>query len=325
MRWHLNRLVIAVSLALVAAAATLVIARAQDPTPADPNNPVLPSTPPCVACHTEFATEWQHGPHGKAASDPVFIDDWTKQGKPGACLVCHVTGYDPASGTWQEDGVACEACHGGLVDGHPKEPMPIDRQPELCARCHSDVRFGWQEWQGSTHFQRGMNCATCHDPHSASLKVVIPRDGSAQFTDASQLCITCHKDVSMDFPYTQHQQQGVTCIDCHVKHSETTPPEAHTIPDHSFNANLNSCNACHSDQMHGPAQARQTDEPGRIISGSPQQLQQAGLNAKPSPVSPWGYAGLAALIGLAAGMVLAPWLEKWYSRAVRHPRGGQDE
>lgn len=128
----------------------------------------------------------------------------------------------------------------------------------------------------------------------------------------------------MDFPYTQHQQQGVTCIDCHVKHSETTPPEAHNMPDHSFNANLNSCNTCHSDQMHGPAQARGTDEPGRVSSAA-QQLQQAGLNAEPSPVSPWGYAGLAALIGLAAGMVLAPWLEKWYARAVRLPRGGKDE
>jgi hypothetical protein len=44
-----------------------------------------------------------------------------------------------------------------MVGGHPKEPMPIDRKPELCARCHSDVRFGWQDWQGSTHFQRGMD------------------------------------------------------------------------------------------------------------------------------------------------------------------------
>ena len=97
------------------------------------------------------------------------------------------------------------------------------------------------------------------------------------------------------------------------------------MPDHSFNANLNSCNACHADQMHSPAEALGTDQPPLTLSSPSQQLQQAGLNAKPSPVSPWGYAGLAALIGLAAGMVLAPWLERWYSRAVRHPRGGKDE
>ena len=44
----------------------------------------------------------------------------------------------------------------------------------------------------------------------------------------------------------------------------------------------------------------------------------------PTPVSPLGYAGLAALIGIAAGMLLAPWLERWYklvlkkSEDVRH-------
>lgn len=324
MQLRLDRLIIALAVALLAAGATLIIAQAQDPAPGNPDQPAQ-QMPPCVSCHTEFATEWQHGPHGQAASDPVFVEDWTKQGKPGACLVCHVTGYDPASGTWEEDGVACEACHGRLVSDHPKEPMPVDTESDLCARCHSDVRFGWQEWQGSTHFQRGMSCATCHDPHSASLKVVTPRDGSAQYTDASQLCITCHKDVSMDFPYTQHRQQGVTCIDCHVIHSETAPPEAHTIPDHSFQANLNSCNACHADQMHSPAEAEGTGAPGVTLAQPEHQLQQAGLNAQPSPVSPWGYAGLAALIGLAAGMVMAPWLEKWYSRAVRHQHGGQDE
>jgi hypothetical protein len=57
----------------------------------------------------------------------------------------------------------------------------------------------------------------------------------------------------------------------------------------------------------------------------PPQLQQAGLAAQPSPVSPFGYAGLAGLIGLAAGMVMAPWLEKWYRRALTHDRGGDDD
>jgi predicted CXXCH cytochrome family protein len=321
MRSRLERLLVAVTVALLAAGATLIIAQAQDRAPARPPQ----QTPNCVSCHAEFATEWQHGPHGQAASDPEFVDDWARQGKPGACLVCHVTNYDPASGTWEQDGVACEACHGLVPSDHPKEPMPVNREADLCARCHSDVRFGWQEWQGSTHFQRGMSCATCHDPHSASLKVVAPRDGSAQYNDASQLCVTCHRDVSMNFPYSAHQRQGITCINCHVIHSEKNPPEAHAIPDHSFTANLDSCNACHSDQMHSAAAAVGTDRPTFMTIPGAQQMQQAGLNTEPGPVSPWGYAGLAGLIGLAAGMVMAPWLEKWYSRAVKHNRGGTDE
>jgi hypothetical protein len=35
-------------------------------------------------------------------------------------------------------------------------------------------------------------------------------------------------------------------------------------------------------------------------------------------VSPLGYSVLAALIGLAAGMVLAPWLERVYRAVVKH-------
>jgi hypothetical protein len=75
--------------------------------------------------------------------------------------------------------------------------------------------------------------------------------------------------------------------------------------------------------MHKPAQALGTDQPAQV--GVPAPLQQAGLNAEPGPVSPWGYAGLAALIGLAGGMVLAPWLEKWYSRTIKHQHGGRHD
>jgi predicted CXXCH cytochrome family protein len=321
-----ERLLIALMFAVLAAGVTLVVVQAQDTGPGAPTGSGgTPQTPACVACHTEFATEWENGPHGKAVSDPVFVANWTQQGKPGACLVCHVTNYDPATGTWQQDGVACEACHGPMKADHPKAAMPVDRSPDLCARCHSDTRFGWQEWQGSTHYQRGMNCTTCHDPHSASLKYTKALDGSAKYNDASQLCVTCHKDVSMNFPYSVHQKQGVTCINCHVNHSEKAPADAHTIPDHSFKANLDSCNACHSDQMHSAASGSPSSAPVSLPAANNTQLQQAGLSAAPTPVSPLGYAGLAALVGLAAGMVLAPWLEKWYHRAARRTQGGEDE
>jgi hypothetical protein len=129
----------------------------------------------------------------------------------------------------------------------------------------------------------------------------------------------------MDFPYSVHQKQGVTCINCHVNHSETVPVDAHAVPDHSFKANLDSCNTCHSGQMHSAGDAIGTNPAAASTISQPQQLQQAGLTAHPSPVSPLGYAGLAALIGLAAGMVMAPWLEKWYAKAVKRDRRGEDD
>ncbi len=307
-----ERLILAIMFALLVAAITLVVAQAQEGTP---NQPTTPNSE-CAICHTEFQMTWMNGPHGQAGSDPVFKEQWAAQGKPGACLVCHTTGYDPASGTWKSDNVSCEACHGPVAPDHPKTPMPVDRSPALCGRCHSDTRFGWQEWQGSTHYQRGMNCITCHDPHSAAIKVV----GTSQNKgDVSQLCINCHKETSMNFSYTTHFQKGVSCVDCHLKHLGSQERAAHTVPDHSFNASLTTCNTCHATQMHQPGEAtapaintNQTNPPAGP------QIQTSSLSPEPEPVSPIGYATLAGLVGLAAGMILSPWLEKIYRRLVRH-------
>lgn len=317
---RLERFIIALMIALLAAAATLIFASAQDvtpPAPAQQNN-----EPPCAVCHTEYQTSWQAGLHGQAGDDPAFLAAWENQGKPGACLVCHVTGYDPATATWKASGVTCEACHETPLE-HPKEPSSVDRSPDLCGRCHSDTRFGWQDWQGSTHYQRGMDCAVCHDPHSAALKRIPVSDNALEVEDASQLCINCHKEVSMDFPYSKHHAQGVTCIQCHVEHLENQSRQPHSVPDHSFRASLKTCTSCHADQMHGPTEevstpdkgsaAAESEEPASTRAAAP-----ASVTSEPAPVSPVGYAGLAGLIGLAAGMVLAPWLERFYHRVSRH-------
>ncbi len=308
---RIERLLIAAMFALLAAGITLVIASAQGEIP-----PAGQQSPNCAVCHTEFQTSWQNGAHGKAGSDPAFVDEWNKQGKPGACLVCHTTGYDPATATYKESGVTCEACHGPAPADHPKTPMPVDRSTDLCGRCHSDTRFGWQDWKISAHYQRGMDCATCHDPHSASLKKVAAPFGSGKSDDVSQLCITCHKESSMDFSYTAHAQKGISCVDCHVKHIER---EAHTVPDHSFNASLDSCNTCHAQQMHSATDAKAPVGMAEPVSVEPTpEVKTASITPEPDPVSPMGFAGLAALIGLAGGMVLAPWLERWYQRVVKH-------
>lgn len=313
---RIERILIALMFALVAAGVTLIVASAQQ----GANPPSQGFTKDCAVCHTEFQMSWQSGAHGTAGSDPVFLDEWTKQGKPGACLVCHTTGYDPATATYKADGVTCEACHGEAPADHPKSPMPIDHSTDLCGRCHSDTRFGWQDWKVSTHYQRGMDCTTCHDPHSAALKKITATGMTEESADeVSALCINCHQEHSMEFPYTSHNQQGVSCVDCHVNHLEDTDPAAHSVPDHSFNASLKSCNTCHADQMHSTTQAVSgTSAPLPIP-----QAQEAGLvsvTQEPEPVSPVGFSALAGLLGLAGGMVLAPWLERWYHKAVRHNR-----
>jgi predicted CXXCH cytochrome family protein len=307
---RIERFLIAMMFALLAAGITLVVASAQD---GDTPHTQTASTD-CAVCHAEFQTTWQSGPHGQAGTDPVFLEDWTKQGKPGACLVCHTTGYDPATATFKENGVTCEACHGPAPTDHPQTAMPVDRTTDLCGRCHSDTRFGWQDWKVSTHYQRGMDCATCHDPHSAALKTVPGPRLDKKEDDVSALCINCHKEHSMDFPYTSHNQKGISCVDCHVNHIEDTDQTAHTVPDHSFNASLQSCNTCHAQQMHGPTDALATNQEVSIpVTTAPTaEMKLASVTPEPDAVSPVGFSVLAGMIGLAGGMVLAPWLERWY-------------
>lgn len=318
---RIERLLIALIFALLAAGVTLVIASAQ--------SNVLPAkqgTPDCAVCHTEFQMTWQNGLHGRAGSDPIFLDEWTAQGKPGACLVCHTTGYDPATATYQAAGVTCEACHGPAPADHPKTPMPVDRSTDLCGRCHSDTRFGWQDWKVSTHYQRGMDCATCHDPHSAALKKVLGARTSGQSDDVSQLCINCHKESSMDFSYTTHAQKNISCVDCHVKHLENANRAAHTVPDHSFNASLTSCNTCHAQQMHSATEAKSPEgmtAPASVESAA--EAEPAAVTPEPEPVGPMGFSALAGMIGLAGGMVLAPWLERWFHRSVKNDDEEENE
>ncbi len=307
-----KRIFTALVFALIFASVTLVAVSAQDgattPTATEDKDD-------CASCHTDFQMTWEVGAHGQATKDPVFLEDWNKQGTPTACLSCHVTGYDPSSATWKANGVTCEACHEDKGGSHPDTPMSVDKTENLCGTCHTNTRFGWTEWEGSTHYKNGMACTNCHDPHSATVKIGVTKAGHS---DASQLCVTCHEEMNIDSSHSTHTQKGVTCVDCHISQMDTKLA-AHTVPDHSFNANLDRCIDCHKEQMHSSGEASGADAEVNTTSTehTTAEVNTASLLPAPSPVNPLGYAGLAVLVGLAAGMLLAPWLERWYRFAMK--------
>ena len=315
-----EKIIIALMVALLFAGVTIIAASAQDvnPPPADEEET-------CADCHEEFQMTWENGPHGKATEDPIFVNAWTDQGKPSACLSCHVTGYDESTGAWEEDGVYCTACHIDEGGDHPKTAMNVDVTGGTCGTCHTDARFGQEEWEESTHFATGMDCATCHDPHNASLKLTVNLKEQT-VTDASQLCISCHEEASMNFPYSVHSQQGVTCIDCHLEHVESDAA-IHKVADHSFKANIQTCSTCHAEQMHANGEATATENAAAAaVAAEPTPAnepvvtisdQSPIVSPEPGPVSPLGYAGITALIGIAAGMLLAPWLERGYRLVLK--------
>lgn len=312
-----QRIMIALISALLFAGITLIAASAQDGTP-----PPQVDKSDCAKCHTDFQMMWENGMHGNATKDPAFVEAWNAQGNPTACLTCHVTGYDQSTGTWKADGVTCAVCHTDSGGDHPNTTMSVNTKPTVCGTCHTDTRFGWQEWEGSTHYKNGMDCTNCHDPHSASLKLA----GQGQ-KDASQICEYCHKDVS-EKNHGTHAEKGVTCVDCHITQKDTALP-AHTVPDHSFKATLAKCTSCHEEQIHSSGNAAQPEAQSiaQHVGANNTNVKESSLMSAPAPVSPLGYAGLAALVGIAAGMLLSPWLERLYrvtlkkSEEVRHDDG----
>lgn len=315
-----KKALIALMFALLFAGVTLVAVSAQDVTPP----PAQDKTGECADCHKDSQMSWQNGPHGNAKNDPIFVAEWTNQGKPGACLNCHVTGYNEATGTWKEDGVTCAACHTDEGGEHPKTTMSVDSTSKTCGKCHTDSRFVMESWEGSTHFQEGMDCSSCHDPHNASLKITVNLQDPTAPKDASRLCISCHEEASMNFPYSIHSKQGVTCVDCHLEHLENANTGIHSIADHSFKASVKTCTTCHAEQMHAAGEIISTKAAADISVVEPATeptpaVKMSSIVPEPAPVSPLGYAGLAALIGLAAGMVLAPWLERWYRLVLKKP------
>jgi predicted CXXCH cytochrome family protein len=253
----------------------------------------------CLACHSKINDSWMVGAHGKAATDEKFLAAWKENNNDPTCMSCHSTGYDKVSQTWQKEGVTCVACH-PLNTNHPKEPMQVDRTGKLCGTCHTETYF---EWQASTHRNNDLACSSCHDPHQTELKAA----------DPAKLCATCHQAMSESFTHSAHSQQGLTCADCHLTQLSSDPIEGHARRDHTFSVRLDACNKCHSYQMHDPQKAMDVQPTPQLVDAMAAVVT-TPVTTEPQPVSPFGFAIVAGLIGLAFGMVLAPWLEKMYKR-----------
>ncbi|MEW6718107.1 MAG: multiheme c-type cytochrome [Chloroflexota bacterium] len=153
---------------------------------------------------------------------------------PYNCGSCHTTGYSPQGnqdglpglvGTWAEPGIKCEECHGpgGLHVQNPQAvEMKVDRDAELCGKCHIRSAIEVVEAKGGfiEHHEQyeelfqskhiAIDCVNCHDPHAG---VVQLREAGIQTTRTQ--CENCH------FQQAKFQDSAIhpkvaTCIDCHM-------------------------------------------------------------------------------------------------------------
>ncbi len=277
----------------------------QDATP-------VPNAQECVGCHEGIRGYWEQSAHGTALVDPAFQEAWTQQGSPQECLACHSTGFDPATGEYNEGGVSCLSCHSPVPANHPDAYMPTDVSSRLCGNCHLDT---FQEWEVSEHGEQGMTCNQCHNPHTSKLRV-----GTSQ-----ELCNSCHNTEGHYYSFTGHAREGLLCTDCHLRVNDS--PDAgtmgHGAREHTFKVDLQSCNDCHLGDMHADADAAmptsiepQTDvacypaETIETVAFTPaRQDVTPYVSQTPTGPSPLIYI-LPAGFGLVLGTVLAPWIQR---------------
>jgi hypothetical protein len=149
------------------------------------------------------------------------------------CGSCHTTGYNASGqnalpgivGTWEYEGVQCEACHGPFAagpDGSQSHGWPKTaslsnaEKAAICGNCHKrgdgstiEAEDGfikhqqqYNEFLASPH--GSMHCAACHDPHKRA-------EYSIETT-----CETCHPAQASAYMNTSMYAAGVECIDCHM-------------------------------------------------------------------------------------------------------------
>lgn len=193
----------------------------------------------CVSCH----------------SDGVY------DGKPTACMSCHMTDYNNAVPNHASSGfsaAACATCHttagwAGAGFNHDATAFPLTgaHRATTCASCHSD----------GVYAGKPTACMSCH---MADYNSAVPSHSAAGFSAAA--CATCHNTTSFTgatfnhdvtaFPLTG-AHRATTCVSCHsdgvYAGKPTTCQSCHmadynsAVPSHSaagFAASA--CASCHN-------------------------------------------------------------------------------
>jgi predicted CXXCH cytochrome family protein len=273
----------------------------------------------CAQCHQNIHSEWQGTRHAQAFSAPIFQRDWSELGSQVSCLECHTTGFDAQTGKYAEAGVTCEACHGAFQPNHPDAPMPITPNAYLCGICHKTTT---DEWRVSVHGQEGIQCQSCHDPHSQNPKA----------DSVTTLCTTCHQDRGSSFTHSTHANAGLECSNCHMFTSpRTTDPIQGLVPTgHTFTVGSDACIACHQDTVHTrneivklSGEVAQLETVDAASLEQQVQTQEQQINNLKTQSTNRLYIGLAqgAIVGLLTGGAAA-WV---VSRGIRVVEVKEDE
>jgi len=142
-------------------------------------------------------------------------------------------------------------------------------QPEVCYRCHANIRAAFDQFSAHPVRYAEMTCTSCHAPHDSLFPKLLTRP------TVNQTCYSCHAQMRGPFLW-EHPPVPEDCNNCHNSHGSTNPAllklrppllcqQCHSsaghpsiaytgqgLPGHTPSANLlgGSCLNCHS-HVHG--------------------------------------------------------------------------
>lgn len=175
--------------------------------------------------------------------------DWDKRPWLKKCGGCHATGVDIEKKTFNELGVACEACHGkgSWHAALPKTAVFEKRQTiinpakltmgvavQICGSCHNRgkaTKFEGAGWP--VGYEPGMALEAYYTSTSFAA-------GDIKHVYANEFSKGHHQQY-IDWVQSKHSKEGVTCTSCHYVHQIGVPPTR----SQTMSAGSKQCFECH--------------------------------------------------------------------------------
>ena len=195
----------------------------------------------CKMCHSPVYKAWLETTHAKFNAKLPWEGSETTP--PVEEVYRHVTGYNPATKTWSEKGITCEACHGPGSE-HFKAPMAEKgkfivnpaklatpaQKVSICGRCHGQYTIDGQH--AALNYKAGQNLLATEGFKLEPVDLGKPMDEMNEFVTS------------------KHYASGkVTCNTCHTAH--TAGAQEHMLK----KPIVELCMGCHTDKVmakHAP-------------------------------------------------------------------------
>ncbi|MCG8588219.1 MAG: hydroxylamine oxidoreductase [Proteobacteria bacterium] len=104
---------------------------------------------------------------------------------------------------WKE--VARRRAEAGLASPH----VVVPASSEACVECHSQSQPGIVDhWRGSTHAERGVACADCHQADEQDADAFLHYGAVIATVVTPRDCGGCHRDVVAEFQRSHHAKGG---------------------------------------------------------------------------------------------------------------------